>query len=85
MEMICKVVGVKAIGNKVKLFTVPVDVEDKEFSAMKAVKNINSFIDNMKSQAVEAKNPDCISITIDEYKKQRYSLGDLITIKVTGA
>lgn len=85
MDMICKVIGIKVVGSRVKLLINPVDVEDKEFSAMKAVKNINSFIDNMKSQAVEAKNPDCLSITIDEYKKRRYSLGDTITVSINGA
>jgi len=83
MDILYKIVGVKAIGNRICL-TLSMVEGDKEFNTGKILGNLGGFMENMKLDAMSSRNPDQFSITLEEYKKGFYNLGDMVSISING-
>jgi hypothetical protein len=83
MDVLYKINGIRAIGNRICL-TLSHIQEGKEFNTTKILGNLGGFMENMKQEAVSSRNPDQISITVDEYQKGKYHLGGVISISING-
>jgi hypothetical protein len=81
MDVLYKIIGVRSIGNRICL-TLSHIQEGKEFNTTKILSNLGGFMENMKQEATSSRNPDQISITVDEYKKGGYNLGEVISITI---
>ena len=81
MYILYKINGIKAVGNRICLTIIPVE-EKKDFDTGKVLRNLGGFMENMKSQAVISRNPDQVSVTVDEYKDKGYTLGDVISVSI---
>jgi len=81
MDVLYKIVGIRAIGKRICL-TVKHISEDKEFKTTKILGNLGGFMDELKQDAVSSRNPDQVSITFDEFKNNKYSIGDVISISI---
>ena len=56
-------------------------IEEKEvFQTGKILGNLGGFMESMKSQAIRSRNPDQLSISMDEFKNNKYSIGDIISV-----
>jgi len=84
MECLFKIIGLQAIGNKIKLLIVPIETEDK-ITSSGILKNPMGFIDDLKSQSIQSKNPDSISIPVDAWKERKLGIGDMLKVNVEGA
>ena len=81
MDILYKIIGVRGIGNRICLTIIPVQ-EGKEFKATKILGNLGGFMEDMKNEAVNSRNPDQISITFDEFETGKYNLGSIISISI---
>jgi hypothetical protein len=81
MDVLYKIIGVQAIGERVCLTLAHIK-EGKELNPTKILGNLGGFMENMKQEAISSRNPDQVSITVDEYKKGFYSLGNMISISI---
>lgn len=83
MDILYKIVGVRTIGERVCL-TCEMVKEGEKLNTTKILGNLKGFMDDMKLDAVNSRNPDQISITKQEYDKGFYSLGDMISVTING-
>ena len=81
MDILYKILGIKAIGDRICLTLSHVS-EKKEFNTGKILTNLGGFMESMKHEAVSSHNPDQISITLEEYQKGNYDLGNVISISI---
>lgn len=81
MDILYKIIGIRSIGNRICL-TLSMIEGDKEFNTTKILSNLGGFMENLKTEAVSSRNPDQISITVDEYKKQGYALGGVLSVSI---
>jgi len=81
MECLYEIIGNNVLGNKVRLTVKPFEKKQK-LDPMGALGNIGGFLSDMKNEASMMNNPDVISIPLDEWKKHRLNIGDVITIKI---
>lgn len=81
MDVLYKIIGIKAIGNRICLTVRHVD-EKKEFNTSKVLTNLGGFMENMKMEATSSRNPDQISITFEEYETKQYKLGNIISVSI---
>ena len=83
MDVLYKIVGVKAVADRILLTIQPVD-KNKDFNTTKILGNLGGFMENMKADATLSRNPDQVSITVEEFKKGFYGLGDMISVSING-
>jgi len=81
MDVLYKIIGIRVIGNRICLTVKHVD-EKKEFKTSHILTNLGGFMEDMKAEATSSRNPDQISITYDEYKKNDYGLGSMISVSI---
>ena len=81
MECLYEIKGVNVLGDRIRLQISPYE-KRKKLSAMDAVSDISGFIGNMKTEASIMNNPDLISIPVDEWKKHKLTIGDILTVKI---
>ena len=81
MDVLYKIIGVKAVGSRICLTVKPIE-EKKDFDTGKVLRDLGGFMENMKSQAVISRNPDQVSVTVDEYKDKGYALGDVVSVSI---
>lgn len=82
MKMLYTVVGNHFEGDFVVLKITVEQVAKKNLDVMEAVKDLGGFMQKMKLEAVESRNPDKVRIPVEEWKKGSYNLGDVISVDV---
>jgi len=85
MKILYNIVGTHFEGNFVVLQIAVEQVAKKSLDVMEAVKDIGGFMQKMKVEAVESRNPDKVRIPVDEWKKGGYNLGDVISVDITNS
>jgi len=83
MDILYKIIGIRSIGNRISLTLKPLEQKEK-LETTKILTNLGGFMDNMKAESMISRNPDQISIPLDNYKEKKYQLGDMISIKIEG-
>lgn len=81
MDVLYKIVGVKAVGNRICLSLKHVE-SDKGLSTSGIIKNPRGFMDSIKQDAMVSRNPDQVSITLDEFEKGGFNLGEVVSITI---
>jgi len=85
MKMLYTVVGNHFEGAFVVLQIIVEQVAKDKLDPMVALKDLSGFIQKMKTEASEMKNPDKVRITREEWKKGGYNLGDIISVDITNS
>lgn len=80
MECLYRILGTNMMGDRITLNISP--IEDEKELGVKDVMNVGKFMKTIQGKADKSRNPDKISIPIDEFNKNDYNLGDIISIKV---
>jgi len=80
MKYIYEIVGLKKEGNAVVLLLSQPITE--KINPMDALENISGFISKVQTATRSKTNPDSIHISIDEWKKQNYQIGDFVSINI---
>jgi len=83
MDILYKVEGIRVIGDRICL-TIRLVKEKEGFDSNSVLKNLGGFMDNMKLDAINSRNPDQISISKEEYKKGGFDLGKIISVSING-
>ena len=83
MKLLYNVVGSYFEGDFVVLQIRVEQVASNRLDPMEALKDIGGFIQKMKADASEMKNPDKVRIPRSEWKKGGYGLGTVISVDVT--
>jgi len=82
MRLLYTVVGTHFEGKFVVLQIVVEQIAKDKLDPMEIVKDLSGFVQKMKSEASEMRNPDKVRITRDEWDKGGYNLGDVISIDI---
>lgn len=83
MKCLYKIVGQQRVGNKIKLLILPTETEEKTTTSS-IMKNPMGFLDNIKAQAQQDRNPDSISIPYEIWESNKMQIGDAINITIEG-
>lgn len=81
MECLYRIVGQQINGKKIKLTIIPTEPEEKILTSG-ILSNIGGFIEDMKSQAMQSKNPDSISIPFDVWEKAKMGIGAVLKVNI---
>ena len=83
MKMLYTIDGSYFEGDFVVLKILVEQVAKKKLDPMEALKDMGGFIQKMKMDASEMRDPDKVRIPKDEWKKGGYNLGDVISVDIT--
>lgn len=83
MKILYTVVGIHYEGGFVVLKIAVEQVAKKSLDVMEAVKDLGGFMQKMKMEASEMRDPDKVRIPVEEWKKGGYNLGDVISVDIT--
>jgi hypothetical protein len=83
MKILYTVIGNHFEGNFVVLQIAVEQVTKRSLDVMEAVKDLGGFMQQMKVEASENRNPDKVRIPRDEWNKGGYNLGDVISVDIT--
>lgn len=76
------ITGLKREGDDVRLVLMDNGVMEKK-GLMSSLSNLQQLQKEMTFNTQKIQNPDQIRIPYDEWKRQKYSIEDIITIEVT--
>ena len=83
MKILYTVVGNHFEGDFAVLDISVEKVAKSKLDPMEALHDLGGFMQKMKMDASEMRNPDKVRIPRDEWKKGGYSLGDVISVDIT--
>ena len=82
MEKICKITGARMLGGNIQVELQTESIVKEKIGITQALKDIEGYKKKMMAEMTVIKNPDILSIPIEDFNLLDIDLGDIISVTV---